>query len=348
MLSPGIPVKDTITVTANATDAETGIRDVLIQYLPAAGSTWTTVCTDTTAPYSCAWNTTTVTDGSYSLRATATDNASHSTASATVDTTVANSLLVVLADPGEIQRGMVNVATTLYNPGTSIYTVRVEYSVAGANNWKTLCASLISPYNCSWNTALFANNYYDLRSVATAGTTSTFSTPVTDILVDNQAPTASMTDPGTTPQRNPDVRRHRRRRRFRNRPGHPAVLPVRHRALDDFLHRNRHPVLLPLRHHHTGGRGLQLPGHRHRRRRLQHHLRRGRQPDHRQHNLLRFHRRPGRLPHRHRAPDRRRELHRRRQLRQNPGRPRRDHHLDHKVHPGGSPLHLPLGHEVRG
>lgn len=199
LASPGTPVKDTVTLTATASDAETGIRDVVIQYLPAGGSAWTTICTAAIAPYSCAWNTTTVTDGSYSLRAIATDNAAHSTTSATVDTTVANSLLVVLTDPGEIQRGTVNLATTLYNPGTSIYTVRVEYSVAGANNWKTLCAALVSPYNCSWNTTLaaFANGYYDLRSVAVSGVTSTFSAPVTDILVDNTAPTVSMTDPGT-------------------------------------------------------------------------------------------------------------------------------------------------------
>jgi signal peptidase I len=198
LASPGTPVKDTVTLTATAADAETGIRDVVIQYLPAGGS-WTTVCTNATAPYSCAWNTATVTDGSYSLRAIAADNASHSTTSATVDTTVANSLLVVLTDPGEIQRGTVNLATTLYNPGTSIYTVRVEYSDAGANNWKPLCTALTSPYNCSWNTTLpaFPNGYYDLRAVAVSGITSTTSAPVTDVLVDNTAPTVSMTDPGT-------------------------------------------------------------------------------------------------------------------------------------------------------
>ncbi|MBT2551551.1 signal peptidase I [Arthrobacter sp. ISL-5] len=195
--NPGSPVKDTVNVSASASDAESGIRDVVIQYLAPGGSNWTTLCTDAAAPYSCAWNTTTGADGGYGLRAIATDNAGHSTTSAQIDTVVANSLLVVLADPGEIQKGTVNLSTTLYNTGASSYTVRVEYSVAGANNWKTLCAALVSPYNCSWNTALFANGYYDLRSVATAGTTSTTSAVVADILVDNQAPAVTMTDPGT-------------------------------------------------------------------------------------------------------------------------------------------------------
>ncbi|MEV4688999.1 signal peptidase I [Microbacterium sp. LWH3-1.2] len=197
MTDPGTPVKDAITLTATASDAESGIRDVAIQYLRSDGSSWTTVCTRSTPPYSCSWNTKTVTDGSYTLRATATDNAAHAATSATVETVVANSLVVVLTNPGEIQRGTVNLQTTLYSPGTSLYSVRVEYSVAGANNWKTLCAAVLAPYNCSWVTTAFANDYYDLRAVAVAGTTSTFSAPVTDVLVDNQAPTVTMTDPGT-------------------------------------------------------------------------------------------------------------------------------------------------------
>jgi signal peptidase I len=198
LASPGTPVKDTLTLTATATDAETGIHDVAIQYLPSGDSSWTTLCTATSAPpYSCAWNTKTVIDGSYSLRAIATDNASHSTTSTSVDTAVANNLLVVLTDPGEIQRGTVNLAAILYNSGTSSYTVRVEYSVAGADNWKTLCPAPTFPYNCSWNTATIANGYYDLRAIAVSGATTTVSAPVTDILVDNLAPTVSMTDPGS-------------------------------------------------------------------------------------------------------------------------------------------------------
>lgn len=198
MLSPGIPVKATITVTANANDAESGVRDVVIQYLPANGSAWTTLCTAAAAPYSCGWNTTAVTDGSYSLRALATDNAGHSTTSAAVDTVVANNLLVVLTDPGDVQHGTVNLATTLYSPGTSTYTVRVEYSLAGANKWnKTICSNLSTPYSCSWNSTGFANDYYDLRSVAVSGGTTTYSAVITDVLVDNLAPTVTMNDPGT-------------------------------------------------------------------------------------------------------------------------------------------------------
>lgn len=194
--NPGSPVKDTVTLTASASDAETGVKDVSIQYFSASG-VWTSICIATAAPYSCAWNTKTVTDGTWSLRAVATDNAGYSATSTTVQTTVANSLLVVLGDPGDFVRGTVPLAATLYNTGTTTYTVKIEYALAGTTSWKSLCSNLSAPYTCQWGTTAFANDYYDLRAVATAGPSTTTSATVLDVLVDNQTPSVSLVDPGS-------------------------------------------------------------------------------------------------------------------------------------------------------
>lgn len=194
--NPGSPVKDTVTLTATASDAETGVKDVTIQYFSSAGA-WTTLCTTTVAPYSCAWNTKAVTDGSYSLRAIANDNAGYTTVSDILTTTVANNLLIVLTDPGDFVRGTVPLTATLYNAGTTTYTVRIEYAPSGTTTWKSICSNLSYPYTCQWNTTNFANDYYDLRAVATAGATTTYSAVVLSTLVDNVAPTVSLTDPGT-------------------------------------------------------------------------------------------------------------------------------------------------------
>lgn len=183
-------------LTAEATDAETGIRNLTIQYLPPGGA-WTILCTVAAAPYSCSWNTQGGPDGGYSLRAVATDNSGLTGISATVATTVANTFVVALTGPGDIQRGTVNLSATLHNPGSTLYTVRVEYSMAGTNKWSTLCQNLTAPYNCTWATGTFANDFFDLRAVAISGSTSTYSEAVTDVLVDNQAPTVTMSDPGT-------------------------------------------------------------------------------------------------------------------------------------------------------
>jgi hypothetical protein len=69
---PGAFLAGTVTVSASASSTA-GIVNVKVQRAPAGGSTWTDLCTDTTAPYACSWDTTTVADGLYDLRAVALD-----------------------------------------------------------------------------------------------------------------------------------------------------------------------------------------------------------------------------------------------------------------------------------
>ena len=82
----------------------------------------------------------------------------------------------------------------------------VEVAPVGSSEWKTLCASL-SPglggeFSCSWNTAsgAYSDGEYQLR--ATLGTSSsppvTALTPTITVLVDNTAPSGSLTAPSHT------------------------------------------------------------------------------------------------------------------------------------------------------
>ncbi|PFG38280.1 hypothetical protein ATJ97_0753 [Georgenia soli] len=199
--APAVPSQNSVTLTADAADGETGVASVTIEFLPVNGSAWTTVCTVTTAPYSCAWDTTKVGDDGYSLRARATDRAGYSAVSDTVRTTVANKLLVVLAEPGDIVRGTVALSATLYNAtGGVTYAVRIEYAPAGTTGWKAVCPSRTSaPYTCAWNTTSgVSNDEYDLRAVALAGNTVVATSDVVpNVLVDNELPKVTMSDPGT-------------------------------------------------------------------------------------------------------------------------------------------------------
>jgi len=79
-------VSGSITPAATATDAN-GVAFVTIQRSPAGAGTWTDICTDATSPYSCSFDTTTVSDGLYDFRAVATDkggNTANSTAATNV------------------------------------------------------------------------------------------------------------------------------------------------------------------------------------------------------------------------------------------------------------------------
>ena len=195
--APSSPLKGTATITATATDADSGIATVTIQRAVAGSSTWTTLCTATAAPYTCSWSTASVDDGAYDLRAVATDRAGNTTTSATVRATVANALTVVLTRPADVLRGTVALTTTVTNAGSVTPTVRVEYAPTGTTTWTTLCTVASAPYTCSVATTGLANGTYDLRSVAVAGSTTFTSAVVSSIVVDNLAPTVTMTDPGS-------------------------------------------------------------------------------------------------------------------------------------------------------
>jgi hypothetical protein len=197
MTAPASTVTGTVTLSATAADAESGISGVEIQYQPAAGGTWETVCTVTAAPYSCSWVTAGVADGSYALRAVATDKAGYSAASSSVSTIVANKSTVFLADPGDALRGSVQLTATVVHSGSTAPTVSFEYMANGSTNgkWSTACTAPSGQYSCSWSTAGLTGDY-DLRAVAT-GAAAGYSAIRTEVLVDNTAPAVTMTDPGS-------------------------------------------------------------------------------------------------------------------------------------------------------
>ncbi len=83
LADPGTPLYATVTLAATANDGG-GIASVVIERSAAGANSWTAICTDATAPFECAWDTTTVAEGSYDLRARTTDKAGRTATSAVV------------------------------------------------------------------------------------------------------------------------------------------------------------------------------------------------------------------------------------------------------------------------
>jgi chitinase len=202
MTDPGTPLRATVSLAATASDGGDGssISSVTIQKSPAGAGTWTTACTDTTSPYSCSFDTTTVSDGLYDFRTFAQNNSGGSATSSAVTTRRIDNTApsAGITDPGTPLRGTISVSASGTDGGSGVVNVKVQRSPAGSGTWTDICTDSTSPYSCSWDTTGVSDALYDLRAVSTdnAGN-STNSSTVTNRRVDNTAPTATMTNPGS-------------------------------------------------------------------------------------------------------------------------------------------------------
>ena len=195
----GASLSGTISVASSSADSVSGVTQVAFQRSPVGAGTWTTIDTDSSAPYAVDWVTGGVTDGDYDLRAVTTDAAGNSFTSGSVTVTVDNTApSASVADPGTPLRGTVSLTGSGSDPGGSgVASLTFQRSPAGAGTWTTVGMDTSSPYSVSFDTTAVADGLYDLRAVATdnAGNT-TLSTIVANRRVDNTAPSASLDDPG--------------------------------------------------------------------------------------------------------------------------------------------------------
>jgi hypothetical protein len=198
MTDPGTPLSGTVSLGATATDiGGSGVSSVTIQRSPAGAGSWTDICTDSSSPYSCSFDTTSVGDALYDFRAVGTDVAGNSANSTSSNRRIDNvAPTSSLTDPGSPLRGTVTLDATA-SDGGGILNVKIQRSPAGAGTWTDICTDATSPYSCSFDTTGVGDGLYDLRAVATDNASRTATSTVSNRRVDNTAPSAAMTDPGT-------------------------------------------------------------------------------------------------------------------------------------------------------
>ena len=164
LADPGTPVAGTVSLTATASDASTGIQQVVFQRSPAGGSTWTTIGTDSASPYSTSWNTGAIADGNYDLRAVATDSAGNSNtdlvASRRVDNTAPDT--TIDSSPADPSNNTTPSFAFSSSESGSTFECRID-----GGSW-TSCSS---PHTLA---ALGAGSHtFDLRATDIAGNTDT-------------------------------------------------------------------------------------------------------------------------------------------------------------------------------
>ncbi len=187
-----VPLQGVVAMTATATDLGSGVASVAFQYAPTGTTTWTDVCTDASFPYTCSFATTGAADGVYDLRALATDAAGNTLASATQTRTLDNAgptLTLTQPAAGAHVRGTLNIDATATDPA-GVASVAVQYRLAGAPTWTTLCTDTTSPYSCPLNTTtLVSGSSYEIRLVGADTLANTSTTAPVTVTVDNVAPT---------------------------------------------------------------------------------------------------------------------------------------------------------------
>src|SRR5262249_55642852 len=159
---------------------------VAFQRSPAGAGTWTTVSTDTASPFSASLDTTALADGLYDLRLVATDGAGNSTVSAVVHSRRVDNTKpsLTLANPCSPGRATVTLSATASDGGSGLAGVDYQYSPAGQAAWVTTPSA--------WNTAALADGHYDVRAVATDNAGNARIDVISDIDVDNTAPTVTL------------------------------------------------------------------------------------------------------------------------------------------------------------
>ena len=189
-----------MTVSSDSADTGSGVATAEFQRRPAGGSPWTTIDTDTNAPYSATWNTTSLTDGDYDLRVLTTDEAGNTFASATRTVTVDNNApsVTITAPTGFVNAAAPDPFTvTASTPDGDVDDVelfRCSNASAGCSSgsWVSLGVDTTAPYSASW--AIDPDGNRALRAVATDGAGNT-GADVVNVTVDRTNPTGALTAP---------------------------------------------------------------------------------------------------------------------------------------------------------
>jgi hypothetical protein len=177
----GARVSGTTTLTASASD---GVGVTRVEFLDGT----TLLGTDTTAPYSLAWNTTGVASGSHTLKARAYDAAGNVGTSASVSVTVANDTAAPTVSITAPTAGATVSGTTTVSASASddVGVTRVEFF----DGTTLLGTDTTAPYSLAWSTTGVANGLHTLQARAYDASGKMGQSAQVSVTVSNAAPPA--------------------------------------------------------------------------------------------------------------------------------------------------------------
>ena len=200
LTDPGDAIRGTATFSATASDAETGVNNVVIAWAPSGTTSYTNLCTDPTSPYSCTFNTVGQVEDYIDVLATATDNSGYTATSLVegvlIDNTAPAGSLDAIPSP---MSGVVNITATATDSGSGVASVVVQRATAGTTTWTTICTSTTVQYGCRFDSTQVTDGAYDFRAIVTdvAGNSTTTATVRNRVVSNTTVESVSVNDPGT-------------------------------------------------------------------------------------------------------------------------------------------------------
>src|SRR6266536_3485993 len=188
----GAHVNGNVAISATASDAPSGVASVEFLVRPNGSGSFSTISTDTTAPYDAGWDSTGEPEGNAELKVVVVDSAGQSFTSAIRTVVVDNPPAPTLDDPGANLAGTVTL-TAASQPDTA--QVVFERSPAGIGTWTPIATDPSAPFSADFDSSTVGDGNYDFRAVATDLGGFSGTSPLRTARVDNTAPSVSMSDP---------------------------------------------------------------------------------------------------------------------------------------------------------
>src|SRR5829696_4951601 len=192
-----------VTVSSDSADAGSGVVLAIFERRPSSGGSWTTIDTDSSAPYSVSWDTTAVGDGDYDLRVTTDDRSGNSFTSGSRTVTVDNtapSSAILDALPGAIRDGL-GLTGSGADDGSGVASLSYYYCAGPPCSPSTLIGSSSTgpSYSVTWSSQPADADYQVLARVTDRAGLTLDSAKQT-VTVDNTDATGSLTAPADAAQ----------------------------------------------------------------------------------------------------------------------------------------------------
>jgi len=184
------------TITATASDAETGVRDVVFSWAPTGTQTWKPICTATASPYRCTNVSTVGMTAEVDIRAVATDHAGYRATDVVEGVTVDNAAPTVsFGTVPQTLSGLVVIPMNATDVDTEVVSVTLRVRPVGGT-WTEVCTDATSPYSCGWDTTKGPGGSYELQATATDSAGNVGTATITRT-VDNTVASVAVVQPAT-------------------------------------------------------------------------------------------------------------------------------------------------------